>query len=300
MEKEYLAVLEREKGDLDPEVFTHAYRLLTKEYDIVERGNKYLELHSNKKCRITAKVLIPVNDFPEVNLVGKLLGPGGGTLKEISQATGCKLSILGKGSMRDKEKEEESRKSNDPKFHHLYDELHIQVEVLAPPLDGYMRLGAALSEIKPLLQPDPSDYGGRDSFRGRGGRGAPHMMPPRGGPRGGATNGRGGRMPPGGYDPYEPQGYFPPYDSGYGGREESSHFDYSQDGYDNHGGAGGGYGSYEGSYGNDYDSQQSSFGKAPRGRGDSRGRPYQSRGGPRGGRGSDRGGGGRGRGGRGN
>ena len=40
----------------------------------------------------------------QFNFVGKLLGPKGSTLKGMSEATGCKLSILGKGSMRDKAK----------------------------------------------------------------------------------------------------------------------------------------------------------------------------------------------------
>jgi len=40
----------------------------------------------------------------QVNFSGKLLGPKGSTLKQLSQETGCKLSILGRGSMRDKQK----------------------------------------------------------------------------------------------------------------------------------------------------------------------------------------------------
>jgi len=302
MESEYLQVIEAERDSVDQGSFIHAYRLLTKEHDLVERGNKYLELHTNKKCRITAKVLIPVNDFPEVNLVGKLLGPGGGTLKEIAQATGCKLSILGKGSMRDKEKEEESRRSNDPKFHHLYDELHIQVEVLAPPLEGYARLQAALSDLKPLLIPGEEDYAGaRDSFRGRGGGRGRSMMGSRGGGfGGGATNGRGGRMPSaGGFpDPYEQQGYNAPYQGGGGyDRDEYSNYDYNQEG----GFGQNNFGSYDSAgYGEDYSRAappRSFGGKAPRGRGEARGRsPYPSpRGGSRGSaRGSPRGRGGRG------
>jgi hypothetical protein len=36
--------------------------------------------------------------------VGKLLGPKGNTLKRLQEETGCKMAILGKGSMRDKSK----------------------------------------------------------------------------------------------------------------------------------------------------------------------------------------------------
>lgn len=41
---------------------------------------------------------------PQVNFVGKLLGPGGSTIKRLQEETGAKISVLGKGSMRDKNK----------------------------------------------------------------------------------------------------------------------------------------------------------------------------------------------------
>ncbi len=45
--------------------------------------------------------------FPHVsqfNFVGKLLGPRGNSMKRLQEETGVKMSILGKGSMRDKDK----------------------------------------------------------------------------------------------------------------------------------------------------------------------------------------------------
>ena len=43
--------------------------------------------------------------FPsQFNFVGKLLGPRGNTFKRLQANTGTKMSILGKGSMREKEK----------------------------------------------------------------------------------------------------------------------------------------------------------------------------------------------------
>jgi len=39
-----------------------------------------------------------------VNFVGKLLGPQGSTIKRLQEDTGAKISVLGKGSMRDKNK----------------------------------------------------------------------------------------------------------------------------------------------------------------------------------------------------
>ena len=38
----------------------------------------------------------------QFNFIGKLLGPKGNTLKRMQDETGCKMAILGKGSMRDK------------------------------------------------------------------------------------------------------------------------------------------------------------------------------------------------------
>lgn len=43
----------------------------------------------------------PVLQF---NFVGKLLGPRGNSMKRLQEETGVKMSILGKGSMRDKGK----------------------------------------------------------------------------------------------------------------------------------------------------------------------------------------------------
>lgn len=43
----------------------------------------------------------PVLQF---NFVGKLLGPRGNSMKRLQEETGAKMSILGKGSMRDKDK----------------------------------------------------------------------------------------------------------------------------------------------------------------------------------------------------
>ncbi|KAM3850153.1 KH domain-containing, RNA-binding, signal transduction-associated protein 3-like [Diretmus argenteus] len=103
------------------------------------------------------KVLIPVKQFPKFNFVGKLLGPRGNSLKRLQEDTLTKMSILGKGSMRDKEKEEELRKSGEAKYHHLNEDLHVLIEVFAPPAEAYARMGHALEEIKKFLIPDYND-----------------------------------------------------------------------------------------------------------------------------------------------
>lgn len=39
---------------------------------------------------------------PQVNFVGKLLGPKGNKMKQLQEETMCKMAILGRGSMRDR------------------------------------------------------------------------------------------------------------------------------------------------------------------------------------------------------
>ncbi|XP_075058671.1 KH domain-containing, RNA-binding, signal transduction-associated protein 2 isoform X3 [Mixophyes fleayi] len=95
--------------------------------------------------------------WQKFNFVGKLLGPRGNSLKRLQEETGAKMSILGKGSMRDKTKEEELRNSGEAKYAHLSDELHVLIEVFAAPGEAYSRMSHALEEIKKFLVPDYND-----------------------------------------------------------------------------------------------------------------------------------------------
>ncbi|XP_074803997.1 KH domain-containing, RNA-binding, signal transduction-associated protein 2 isoform X1 [Natator depressus] len=240
MEQEkYLPELMAEKDSLDPS-FVHAMRLLAEEIEKFQGSDgkkedeekKYLDVISNKNIKLSERVLIPVKQYPkrlgyfhttagkretpnespfiahihckEFNFVGKLLGPRGNSLKRLQEETGAKMSILGKGSMRDKAKEEELRKSGEAKYSHLSDELHVLIEVFAPPGEAYSRMSHALEEIKKFLVPDYNDEirqeqlrelsylnGSEDSARGRGIRGRGIRVPPAA-----PSRGRGGAIPP--------------------------------------------------------------------------------------------------------
>lgn len=58
--------------------------------------------------------------------MGRLLGPKGSTLRGLQEQIGCKLAILGSGSMRDKEKEERCRLEGG-KYAHLNEDLHVRI-----------------------------------------------------------------------------------------------------------------------------------------------------------------------------
>ncbi|XP_053314715.1 KH domain-containing, RNA-binding, signal transduction-associated protein 2 [Spea bombifrons] len=211
MEQEkYLPELMAEKDSLDPS-FVHAMRLLAEEIEKFQDSEvkkedeekKYLDIISNKNIKLSERVLIPVKQYPKFNFVGKLLGPRGNSLKRLQEETGAKMSILGKGSMRDKAKEEELRKSGEAKYAHLSDELHVLIEVFAPPGEAYSRMSHALEEIKKFLVPDYNDEirqeqlrelsylnGSEDSNRGKGTRGRGARVPPT------TVRNRGGAIPP--------------------------------------------------------------------------------------------------------
>ena len=60
--------------------------------------------------KLSTKLLIPNNELPKVNFVGKLIGPVGSNMKRLQAELGIRMAVYGRGSMRDKSKEEELRK----------------------------------------------------------------------------------------------------------------------------------------------------------------------------------------------
>ena len=68
-----------------------------------------------------------------------------------------KMAVLGRGSMRDKQKEEELRASQDPKYQHLQEDLHVEITAFAPPAEAHARIAFALTEVRKYLIPDSND-----------------------------------------------------------------------------------------------------------------------------------------------
>ncbi|KAH6921751.1 hypothetical protein HPB50_004494 [Hyalomma asiaticum] len=116
-----------------------------------------MDIHKGRSVRLQVRVQVPVKDHPNFNFVGKLLGPKGNSLKRLQEETQTKMAILGRGSMRDKAKEEDLRKLKDPKYWHLHEELHVEVNAFAPPAEAYRRMAFALAQLKPFLVPDYYD-----------------------------------------------------------------------------------------------------------------------------------------------
>jgi KH domain-containing RNA-binding signal transduction-associated protein 3 len=69
-------------------------------------------------------------------------------MKRLQEDTMTKMAVLGRGSMRDRRQEEQLRRSGDPKFNHLSEELHVEITAFAPPAEAYARVAYALTEVR--------------------------------------------------------------------------------------------------------------------------------------------------------
>jgi KH domain-containing RNA-binding signal transduction-associated protein 3 len=161
---EYVRELLAEKLTIDQNKQPNACRLIDQEIAKVQaigkippKDVKYVDIYREKPIKVTVKVLVPVREHPKFNFVGKLLGPKGNSMKRLQEETMCKMAVLGKGSMKDRQKEDELRNSLDPKYAHLSDDLHVEISALGPPAEAHARIAFALAEVRKYLIPDNND-----------------------------------------------------------------------------------------------------------------------------------------------
>ncbi|XP_022752972.1 KH domain-containing protein At5g56140-like isoform X2 [Durio zibethinus] len=99
----------------------------------------------------TIRVDIPVENYPNYNFVGRLLGPRGNSLKRVEANTECRVLIRGRGSIKDPAREEMMR--GKPGYEHLNEPLHILVEAELPVEIVDARLMQAREILEDLLKP---------------------------------------------------------------------------------------------------------------------------------------------------
>lgn len=160
---DYLAQLLKDRKQLAafPNVFNHVERLLDEEISKVRASlfqingvtKEPLQLPEpeGEPVTLNEKVYVPVKEHPDFNFVGRILGPRGMTAKQLEQETGCKIMVRGKGSMRDKKKEEANR--GKPNWEHLSDDLHVLITVEDTENRASIKIKRALEEVKKLLVP---------------------------------------------------------------------------------------------------------------------------------------------------
>ncbi|XP_057765368.1 KH domain-containing protein At5g56140 isoform X2 [Salvia miltiorrhiza] len=113
----------------------------------------------------TIRVDIPVDQYPNYNFVGRLLGPRGNSLKRVEATTECRVLIRGRGSIKDPTREEMMR--GKPGYEHLNEPLHILVEAELPVEIIDARLMQSREILEDLLKPmdESQDYYKKQQLR---------------------------------------------------------------------------------------------------------------------------------------
>lgn len=162
---DYLGQLVRDRKAIAtvPGVFAHVGRLLDEEINKVRNNLFHLNIDSPepfflpeqepgiKSEILSEKVFVPVDEHPDFNFVGRILGPRGMTAKQLEKQTQCKIMIRGKGSMRDKSKE--TFMTGKLGWEHLNEKLHVLITVEDTPDRAHVKLERAVDAVKKLLVP---------------------------------------------------------------------------------------------------------------------------------------------------
>ncbi|TPP67210.1 Protein quaking [Fasciola gigantica] len=160
---EYLQDLLKDKKQLQnfPNIFLHLEIILEKEITRVREKLFHLN-ESYKKTEnelpepigtittLQEKVFVPVKENPNYNFVGRLLGPRGLTAKQLEQDLECKIMVRGRGSLRDKKKEDMNR--GKPNWEHLDEDLHVLVSVEDFENRAAIKLRRATETIRAFLE----------------------------------------------------------------------------------------------------------------------------------------------------
>ncbi|KAJ4361909.1 Branchpoint-bridging protein [Neocucurbitaria cava] len=86
--------------------FRYRKRLEDERHKLVEKAMRTLPNYHpppdyRRPTKTQEKVYVPVNDYPEINFIGLLIGPRGNTLKKMESESGAKIAIRGKGSVKE-------------------------------------------------------------------------------------------------------------------------------------------------------------------------------------------------------
>ncbi|XP_068183512.1 protein quaking-B-like isoform X2 [Antennarius striatus] len=143
-------------------VFQHLDRLLEEEIYRVRRDLYTPTLKGAERSgelpdavgpnvQLQEKLFVPTKEHPDFNFVGRILGPRGLTAKQLEAETGCKIMVRGRGSMRDRKKEDQNR--GRPNWEHLNEELHVLLTVDDAQNRAEIKLRRAVEEVTRLLVP---------------------------------------------------------------------------------------------------------------------------------------------------
>merc|ERR1719378_82020 len=157
--------LKYELGQIDAKVMPEVSRLVEDEIYKLSRESmmkgpppnpEYIDINDKGRIKISHKIIIPNEYFPGYNFVGKLLGNKGENLKKLCTETNTRMAILGRGSTRDRNKEQELLESGAPEHQHIREPLHVRVESHGPCKQVWTNMAAAIDALAPYMVPDES------------------------------------------------------------------------------------------------------------------------------------------------
>jgi protein quaking len=142
--------------------------------------------------RIFEKVFLPQRQYPTIKYPGRVIGPGGSTVKEVNNLTGCKLLVRGKGSFKIPHQEDSMKTVAG--FEHLEEEMHVLIEASGSEAEANAKLQYAKQIILEIIPPEanPSEIVQKYTNWGRipfmspqyAGQMPPQQMGFQGGPQG--------------------------------------------------------------------------------------------------------------------
>ncbi|KAK4959612.1 hypothetical protein LTR66_013025 [Elasticomyces elasticus] len=86
--------------------YRYRKRLEEERHKLIEKAMKIIPSYHppsdyRRPTKTQEKVYVPVNDYPEINFIGLLIGPRGNTLKKMETESQAKIAIRGKGSVKE-------------------------------------------------------------------------------------------------------------------------------------------------------------------------------------------------------
>ncbi|KAM0695151.1 hypothetical protein Q7P36_005507 [Cladosporium allicinum] len=86
--------------------YRYRKRLEEERHKLIEKAMKIIPSYHppsdyRRPTKTQEKVYVPVNDYPEINFIGLLIGPRGNTLKNMETKSLAKIAIRGKGSVKE-------------------------------------------------------------------------------------------------------------------------------------------------------------------------------------------------------
>ncbi|KAK5173829.1 Branchpoint-bridging protein [Saxophila tyrrhenica] len=86
--------------------YRYKKRLEEERHKLIEKAMKIIPSYHppsdyRRPTKTQEKVYVPVNDYPEINFIGLLIGPRGNTLKNMESKSQAKIAIRGKGSVKE-------------------------------------------------------------------------------------------------------------------------------------------------------------------------------------------------------